>query len=108
MRRFALALAALVLVAPAALAQDATHSLVIRNNKFVPDTLTVKAGEKFRITVRNLDASPEEFESNDLKQEKVIPGGGSATFVIQPLKPGTYTFFGEFHPNTAQGKVIAQ
>jgi plastocyanin len=102
------ALAVFVLSAAPAFAQEGAYSLVIRGNKFVPDTLEVKAGEKFRITVRNMDSSPEEFESSDLKFEKVIPGGGSATVVVQPLKPGTYTFVGEFHPNTAKGKVIAK
>jgi hypothetical protein len=28
--------------------------------------------------------------------------------VIVPLKPGTYPFFGEFHPHTAQGRIIAK
>jgi hypothetical protein len=27
--------------------------------------------------------------------------------LIGPLKPGTYTFMGEFHPQTAQGRANA-
>lgn len=28
--------------------------------------------------------------------------------VIAPLKPGSYPFFGEFHPDTAQGRIVAK
>jgi hypothetical protein len=27
---------------------------------------------------------------------------------VGPLAPGRYEFFGEFHPNTAKGVVIAE
>jgi hypothetical protein len=56
----------------------------------------------------NSDDTPEEFESNSLKVEKVIPGGSKATVRIGPLKPGRYDFFGEFHEDTAKGVVIAE
>jgi hypothetical protein len=28
--------------------------------------------------------------------------------VFAPLKPGTYPYFGEFHPDTAKGRIIAR
>ena len=64
--------------------------------------------KKVRLLVKNLDATPEEFESHDLKREKVIPGKSEATIIIGPLKPGTYKFVGEFHESTAKGSIIAK
>ncbi|MGB4102079.1 MAG: cupredoxin domain-containing protein [Alphaproteobacteria bacterium] len=87
---------------------DATYSLVIKDHKFIPDVLKVKAGEKIRLTVRNEDPTAEEFESHDLQREKIIPPNGEIVVVLRPLKPGTYAFFGEFNPATAQGKIIAE
>ncbi|MDE2359273.1 MAG: cupredoxin domain-containing protein, partial [Betaproteobacteria bacterium] len=49
-----------------------------------------------------------EFESRDLKQEKVIPPGKTARVTINALKPGEYRFFDEFHEKTGQGKVVAK
>jgi len=73
-----------------------------------PAEVKVKAGEKIKLIVDNQDSTPEEFESHSLKREKVIPGGQKATILIGPLKPGRYTFYGEFHEKTAQGVVIAE
>jgi hypothetical protein len=75
---------------------------------FYPDTLTVPAGVRFKLVIENEDASPEEFESLELNREKVILGNTKATVFIGPLKPGIYPFFGEFNPETAQGKIIAE
>lgn len=82
--------------------------LVIRDHLFFPATLEIPAGVKVRVIVDNQDATPEEFESYDLDREKVIPGNSRTVIFIGPLKPGEYTFFGEFYPKTAQGKVIAK
>jgi len=58
--------------------------------------------------VDNQDPTPEEFESHSMNREKVIPGGKKASIFIGPLKPGRYTFFGEYNEKTAQGVVIAE
>ena len=86
----------------------AEFTLTIKDHKFEPAELTVPAGQKVRIKVVNADPTPEEFESHELNREKVIPGGATATIFVGPLKPGTYPFFGEFNPKTAQGKLIAK
>jgi plastocyanin len=90
-----------------ALAQDA-FTLTIKDHRFEPATLQVPAGKKIRLLVKNLDPTPEEFDSSDLRREKVIPGKSEATILIGPLKPGTYKFVGEFHESTAKGTVIAK
>ena len=106
--RFMIVATAIVTAAlsTAALAADAT--LTIKNHKFDPAELTVPANEKITLTVKNEDATPAEFESHDLKREKVIKGGKSALIKLGPLKPGEYKFFEEFHEKDAQGVLIAK
>lgn len=99
---------ALLLAAGAAGAQEAEAQLVILNNKFEPAEITVPAGRKVKLVIENQDATAEEFESYELKREKVVPPKGKITVLLGPLKPGRYPFFGDFHKATAQGVLIAK
>lgn len=97
------------LVPSAALAADAKEfRIVIRNHAFEPAELVVPADERVKLVVENRDPTPEEFESHDLRREKIIAGGRSATIWIGPLPAGEYVFFGEFNQESAQGKLIAK
>ncbi len=89
-------------------AQQAEFLVQIKNHKFNPEIVRVPAGEKFKLIVENLDSTVEEFESHDLRKEKIIAGGKKATIIINSLKAGEYKFVGEFHEKTAQGKIIAE
>ena len=89
-------------------AQADEYVLQIKDNQFSPATLTIPADQKVRVIVRNLDPTPAEFESFDLRREKVISGGSEAVVFIGPLKPGNYTFFDEFHADTAKGTIIVK
>ncbi len=80
----------------------------IKNHHFEPVELIVPAGKKIKLTINNLDASPEEFESYELNREKIVHGKGKAIIFIGPLKPGRYKYFGEFNPKTAQGVIVAK
>ncbi|MFA5915686.1 MAG: cupredoxin domain-containing protein [Burkholderiales bacterium] len=91
-----------------ATAADDSLNVTIKDHRFDPSQLEVPAGRKLKLTVKNLDPTPEEFESHDLKREKIIPGKGQATISIGPLKPGTYRFVGEYHESTAQGRIVAK
>jgi Cupredoxin-like domain len=82
--------------------------LVIRNARFVPDRLEVPANTRFRLNVKNEGPGAEEFESIPLKKEKIIAAGATAVLMFTPLKPGNYNFFGEFHPDTAQGVLVVK
>ena len=82
--------------------------LIIKNHKFEPEILELPAGEKIRITVHNQDDTIEEFESIELKREKIVLANSKARIILAPLKPGEYKFFGEFHEETAQGKIIVK
>ena len=83
-------------------------NLLIRDGRFVPATLEVPANTKFRLLIKNEGPGAEEFESVELRKEKVLAPGASSFLIFQPLKPGTYKFFGDFHPDTAQGQMIAK
>src|SRR3954452_6768656 len=91
-----------LLVAPpkVAQAQEPTYSLTIHNDRFEPSTLSVKAGVKFKLVVKNATSRAAEFESAELNREKVVPAGTSGTIYIGPLQPGTYPFFDDFHQST--------
>jgi len=60
-------------------AADPTFEITIRDHRFVPNEITVPAGQKVKLVVRNEDATPEEFDSKRLNREKVIPGRSQAT-----------------------------
>ncbi len=80
----------------------------IRNHLFYPSNISIPAHTKVKLMVFNDDATSEEFESYELNREKMIMGKHRAIIFIGPVNPGNYPFFGEFHPHTAQGKVIAR
>lgn len=90
---------------PACAADFAT--LRLKDHQFTPRNITVPAGERLRIAVENADDTPAEFESSDLRVEKIVTAGGRITVYIGPLKPGTYKFFDDYHPDIATGTVTA-
>lgn len=89
-------------------AADLELSMTIKNHMFEPSVLKVPANQRIKLTVQNLDTTPEEFESHALNREKVIPAGAKAVLYLGPLKPGRYEFMGEFNPATAKGVVVAE
>ncbi len=91
-----------------ALAAEPEGLLVIKEHRFQPTELRVPAGQRVKLIVHNQDSTPEEFESHDLNREKVVPPGAKVTIYIGPLKPGRYSFYGEYHEATAKGVVVAE
>jgi hypothetical protein len=96
----------LAMGAAAARADD--YVLTIKDHRFTPTEINIPANKRVQITVVNDDATPEEFESKEMKVEKVIPGKSKGVVRVGPLKPGRYPFFGEFHEATAKGTLIAE
>ena len=108
-------LGALLAAALAAAALGSVHAeelsvvkLVARDGVFQPATLEVPAGKRFKIEISNEGKGPMEFESRDLKQEKVLAAGAKSSVVINGLKPGTYVFFDDYHPDAPKGQVVAK
>jgi plastocyanin len=103
-----LVLTCLVLTVAVAAADDVEIPVTIEKNRFQPDVIKVKAGTPFVLVVTNKDATPEEFESKELRIEKVIPGGKTLKIRVRALKAGSYPFVGEYHEATAKGRIVAE
>jgi plastocyanin len=101
-----LVVAALAALPAAALGGEPVR-LTLKNNRFEPAEVTVAAGERFRIEVTNQDTAPAEFESSDLKVEKIVVPGATVGVMAGPLKPGRYAFFDDYHPDLAKGTLVA-
>ena len=102
----ATAIATLALATPVSAAESVTTT--IKDHQFSPNTIRVPANQAFSLTVKNDDDTPEEFESHDLRIEKVIGAHREATIPVRALKPGSYRFVGEFNEATAKGLIIAE
>jgi hypothetical protein len=109
MRILTLTMATLVAAAFATptLANDAV-ALTLKNHKFTPAEIHVRANAPSVIAMNNEDPTAEEFDSKALKVEKVVAGNSTGNVHLRPLSPGRYPFMGEFHSDTAQGVVIAE
>jgi hypothetical protein len=100
---------ALLLTSAAAWADDMpTFLLVMKDGRLFPETLEVPALTKFRLEIRNEGPGATEFESLELRKETVLAPGVTRRLVFHPMKPGSYKFFDEFHPETAQGRIVAK
>lgn len=85
-----------------------TYRLRLKEGRFLPDTVEVAANTRFRLEVSNEGPGASEFESLELKKELVLAPGVTRSLVFFPLKPGTYRFFDDFHPQTGQGRIVAR
>jgi heme/copper-type cytochrome/quinol oxidase subunit 2 len=102
-----LSLAFAAIATPAlGLASPPSYRLEIRQHGFVPGTLTVPAGTRVKLLVKNTRTLPSEFESFDLNREKVVPPGAAITVWIGPLSAGKYKFFDDFNPGVT-GSITA-
>lgn len=81
--------------------------VTLKDHQFSPSEIDVPSGFPIILTIKNEDPTPEEFDSVDLRVEKVIPGGAYGTVQVRPLGPGTYNFIGEYNAATAVGVVIS-
>lgn len=108
MNRLVLALALIAMpLASAARADDAIE-VHLKDHKFTPSVIKVKANRPSMIVLHNDDDTADEFDSSSLKIEKVVPGKDKGNIRVRALAPGKYPFMGEYHAATAQGVVIAQ
>jgi hypothetical protein len=82
--------------------------LSLKNHAFVPMELTVPAGQKIKLIVKNEDTAAAEFESYELNREKVVAANSEIIVYLDPLDPGTYPFFDDFHRDTTTGNIIAK
>src|SRR5437867_11376624 len=108
-RLIACVVVALAPVVGAASAADAPQEvpLTIEKNQFQPNEVKVKANAPFVLVITNKSAKAAEFESKDLRVEKVVPAGKTVNVRIRALKPGTYSFLDDFNQH-ATGRIVAE
>jgi hypothetical protein len=94
-------------VSSCACAEESAPVLVVHNSNFEPGELTLPAGLKVKIVIRNQDNLPIEFESYDLSREIVVPANSELGIYVGPLSPGTYQFFNDFN-HDMQGRILVR
>lgn len=97
-----------LLISNLVFASDLSYKIELKNRTMNPNIIEVPANTPFIIEVVNTDNTAEEFESNSLKIEKIIPPKRTAKFKVKALAAGEYEIFGEFHMDTCQGKIIVK
>ena len=93
---------------PVIAAAEAPFPVTLKDHKFFPSEIHVKANQPNVIALSNNDDQAEEFDSPALKVEKVVAGHSQGDVRLRPLAPGRYEYTGEFHADTARGVVIAE
>lgn len=107
--RSSILLSTLLAVANAAFASDVpTYTLEIQDHAFAPAELSVPAGIRAKLLVKNVRALPSEFESFDLNREELVPPGQMVTIWIGPLSVGRYKIFDDFNPGTTAWIVVGE
>lgn len=96
-----------LLLFSAATAHAEDYVITLKDHQFSPKELHIPAGQKIKVTVKNMDSTPAEFESHDLNREKIISANSEAIIFVGPVDAGSYHYFDEFHPD-AQGSIVAK
>ncbi|SBW15541.1 hypothetical protein BR10RB9215_C20204 [Brucella sp. 10RB9215] len=100
--------ALLAVTSSVAWAEEPTFRLEFKDGVITPDRLEVPANTRFRIELVNTGSMPAEFESLELRKEKVIAAQSETVMVIRTLDPGEYPFFDDFHPGGTPAILIAK
>lgn len=103
------AFAGLIAASVPARAEDLpTFKIEMKDGVITPLRLEVPADKPFKIEIHNTGKTPAEFESLELRKEKVVAPGAVSFVVIKRVSPGEYKFFDDFHPNAPQVTVVAK
>lgn len=95
-------LALLLAAAWSVAAGTATHTVTIEGMKFVPDTLTVKKGD--RVVWKNQDVVPHTATAKGGFDSRSIAAGRSWSHVAR--KPGRHDYVCTFHPGMKATLVV--
>ena len=104
----ALLLSALTGVAPVMAGEEPVFSIEFNDGKVTPQRLEVPANKRFKLELKNIGTTPAEFESNELRKEKVLAPNSSSFLVFRTLDPGEYHFFDDFHPEAPPALLVAK
>ncbi len=107
-RLMPIVLAAVLSAAVARADDDPVFLIEFANGAIMPSVLEVPAGARFKLELRNSGSDPVEFESVELRKEKVLGPGATSFIVIRRLEPGEHHFFDDFHLYMPPATLIAQ
>lgn len=89
-------------------AEDPVFRIEFRDGEVTPREIVVPAGTRIKLDLHNLGETPAEFESLELRKEKVLAPKSSSSLIIRTLAPGRYDFFDDFHPGSPPAVLIAK
>jgi hypothetical protein len=107
----AVSLAALVLACGPAVsraADEPVFTIEFKDGTVVPQRLEVPANQRFQLQLINAGDTPAEFESSELRKEKVLAPKTTSILVFRTLDPGEYPFFDDFHPDAPKAVLVAK
>ncbi len=104
----ALALVATGFACGARAADEATFRIEFNDGQVTPQRLEVPANRRLVLELANKGQTPAEFESRELRKEKVLAPGAESSLVIRELDPGEYDFFDDFHPDAKPAVLVAK
>jgi plastocyanin len=105
---FVISLLTITPLASAQAADAAPYTITFKGGSFEPKELTIPANTKVKLEIDNQESKTIEFESHDMKAEKIIKSGKKRPVFVGPLKAGEYSFFDEFNEAAGKGKVIVK
>jgi hypothetical protein len=104
-------LAALILLFGAAMTraeEEPVFTIEFKDGTVVPQRLEVPANRRFQLNLVNAGDTPAEFESNELRKEKILAPKTTSILVFRTLDPGEYPFTDDFHPDAPKAVLIAK
>jgi hypothetical protein len=105
----AIAVASIVMLdASRACADEASYEIHFEDHHFVPQSLTVAAGQPLTIKVVNSSNETIEFESFKLNREKAMAPGETIFVKLPALSAGDYDFYDDFHQDVPEGSIVAK
>lgn len=105
---FWLALSFLIGCAPLSADEEPTFTLEFHDGKVSPLRVEAPANTRFKLELRNTGETPAEFESAELRKEKVLAPNSTSVLVFRTLDPGEYQFFDDFHPDAPKAVIVAK
>src|ERR1700730_6186031 len=88
--------------------EDPIFTITFKDGAVSPRRLDVRGNRRFQFNLVNNGDTPAEFESNELRKEKVLAPKTTSILVFRTLDPGEYPFFDDFHPDAPQAVLIAK
>ena len=88
--------------------KEPVFTIEFKDGTVAPLRTEVPTNKQFQLFLRNDGKTPAEFESSELRKEKVLAPKTTAILVFRTLDPGEYPFFDDFHPDAPKAVLIAK